>query len=97
MLCKSAILKIIVLSISRSIILRFINTQRHQLGNYKADLETLGPDLNSSEVVSHSEPGASSENARISFHTNGNNSILINTAIVYVRILKESGKLCVLF
>ncbi|GFQ66534.1 uncharacterized protein TNCT_699061 [Trichonephila clavata] len=53
--------------------------------SYKADLETLGLDLNSSEVVSHSEPNASSENARISFHTNGNNSSLINTAIAYVK------------
>ncbi|GFQ65677.1 integrase catalytic domain-containing protein [Trichonephila clavata] len=53
--------------------------------NYKTDLETLGPDLNSSQILSHSEPDSSSENARVSFHTNGNNSILINTAIVYVR------------
>ncbi|GFQ84462.1 uncharacterized protein TNCT_33841 [Trichonephila clavata] len=53
--------------------------------NYKTDLETLGPDLNSSQIVGNSEPDSSSENARVSFHTNGNNSILINTAIVYVR------------
>ncbi|GFQ79359.1 uncharacterized protein TNCT_580421 [Trichonephila clavata] len=53
--------------------------------NYKTDLEALGPDLNSSQILSHSEPDSSSENAHVSFHTNGNNSILINTAIVYVR------------
>ncbi|GFR03703.1 hypothetical protein TNCT_520111 [Trichonephila clavata] len=53
--------------------------------NYKTDLERLGPDLNSSQILSHSEPDSSSENARVSFHNNGNNSILINTAIVYVR------------
>ncbi|GFR10908.1 uncharacterized protein TNCT_409841 [Trichonephila clavata] len=53
--------------------------------NYKTDLETLGPDLNSSQIVGNSEPDSSSENARVSFHTNGNNSILINTAIVYVK------------
>ncbi|GFQ68211.1 uncharacterized protein TNCT_699841 [Trichonephila clavata] len=53
--------------------------------NYKTDLETLGPDLNSSQIVGNSEPDSSSENTRVSFHTNGNNSILINTAIVYVR------------
>ncbi|GFQ84404.1 uncharacterized protein TNCT_697471 [Trichonephila clavata] len=45
----------------------------------------MGPDLNSSQVVSHSEPDASSENARVSFHTNENNSILISTAVVYVK------------
>ncbi|GFY37433.1 DUF1758 domain-containing protein [Trichonephila inaurata madagascariensis] len=39
----------------------------------------------SSQVVSHSEPVSPSENARVAFHTNGNNNILINTAIVYVR------------
>ncbi|GFR01454.1 uncharacterized protein TNCT_183571 [Trichonephila clavata] len=53
--------------------------------NYKADLETLGPDLNSSQVVRHSESDSSSENTRDSFHTIGSNSILINTAIVYMK------------
>ncbi|GFQ76657.1 hypothetical protein TNCT_588951 [Trichonephila clavata] len=36
--------------------------------NYKTDLETLGPDLNSSQIVGNSEPDSSSENARVSFH-----------------------------
>ncbi|GFY76943.1 uncharacterized protein TNIN_445781 [Trichonephila inaurata madagascariensis] len=53
--------------------------------NCKADLEILRPDTYSSQVVNHSEPVSPLENARVSFHTNGNNSILINTAIVYVR------------
>ncbi|GFT01227.1 integrase catalytic domain-containing protein [Trichonephila clavipes] len=39
----------------------------------------------SSLVVSHSEPVSPLENAHVSFNTNGKNSILINTAIVYVR------------
>ncbi|GFX35435.1 uncharacterized protein TNCV_102421 [Trichonephila clavipes] len=46
----------------------------------------------SSQVVNHSEPVSPSENARVSFHTNGNNSILINTAIVYVRDSEGIGQ-----
>ncbi|GFS38908.1 uncharacterized protein TNIN_472671, partial [Trichonephila inaurata madagascariensis] len=53
--------------------------------NCKADLEILAPDMYSLQVVNHSEPASPSENSRVLFHTNGNNSILINTTIVYVR------------
>ncbi|GFY54799.1 uncharacterized protein TNIN_67861 [Trichonephila inaurata madagascariensis] len=51
----------------------------------KADLETLVPHASASQVVNHSELISSSKNARILFHTNGNISIFINTAIVYVK------------